>query len=186
MQLSPQEAAAALAEVERARATMRHTIRAHRGHLHLWIWGLAWIVMPLLAYFGGDAASRYFPVVCLLGGIASAVAGFSQGRQIKAPIDRRFFGMLAALFLFAVIYPLILHARLDAKAAYAYIALVVMQGYVIGGLWTDTYLLWVGLLITALILIGVFFFPAVFWLWMAVFGGGTLLVTGFYVRNFWR
>jgi hypothetical protein len=186
MHLSPREAAAALAEVEQARAAMRRAVRAHRGHLHFWIWGLAWIVMPLIAYFGGNAASRYFPFVCLLGGIASTVAGFSQGRQIRAPIDRRFLSLLAALVGFAAIYPIVLHAHLDAKSAYAYIALVVMQGYVIAGIWSDTYLLWVGLLITALILVGVFVFPAIFWLWMAVFGGGTLLVTGFYVRNFWR
>ena len=39
---------------------------------------------------------------------------------------------------------------------------------------------------TAIILAGVFLFPGIFWLWMAVFGGGALIASGFYVRHFWR
>ena len=63
---------------------------------------------------------------------------------------------------------------------------VAMQAYVVAGLWTDTYLLWAGLLVTVLVLAGVVLFPAIFWIWMAVCGGGTLIATGFYVRHGWR
>jgi hypothetical protein len=186
MELTPQAAAAALAEIARARAAMRRAIREHRGHWHLWIWGAAWIAMPAMAQVLGDNAVRFFPWICVVGAVLSFAVGVTQGRQIKLPFSGRFLGMLGAVLLFAAIFPFVLHARPDSKEIYAYVCLVAMQGYVIAGLWTDTYVLWLGLFVTALILVGSFFLPGMFWLWMAVCGGGSLVLTGFYVRHCWR
>jgi hypothetical protein len=185
-QISPQEAGALLADVESARAAMRHAIRAHRGHFHLWIWGVAWTIMPLLAYFRGDDAARFFPFICVAGGVLSIIVGFTQQRQIRRPPNGRFAAVMITVWLFAALFPFVLHVPFNPRTLYAYCCLVAMQTYVIAGLWTDSYLLWVGITVTALILAGVYFFPAIFWLWMAVFGGGSLVLTGFYVRHFWR
>ena len=186
MQLSAPEAAAALDAVEDARTAMRHAIRAHRGHFHLWIWGAAWVAMPLVAHFGGERAARYFPWIALVAGVASTLVGFAQSRQIRAPINRRFLGVIAAIAAFAVLFPFVLQVRADVRGIYAYICLVAMQAYVIAGLWTDSYLLWLGMIVSALVVVGLFVFPGIFWLWMAVCGGGTLIGSGFYVRHFWR
>jgi len=48
------------------------------------------------------------------------------------------------------------------------------------------YLLWLGLVVAALVLVGLFAFPALFWWWIAGFCGGTLILTGVYVRYVWR
>jgi hypothetical protein len=185
--LSPQEASALLADIENARATMRRAIREHRGHYHLWIWGAAWIAMPLSAYFYGDYAARYFPVICAVGGVLSFITGFTQTQQIRRPANGRFVAVMVTVWCFAALFPFVLRVPLDSpRHIYAYCCLVAMQTYVIAGLWTDTYLLWLGLLVTALVLAGVFLFPGFFWLWMAIFGGGTLVLTGFYVRHSWR
>ncbi len=186
MQLSREQASAALAEVDSARATMRSVVQAHRGHYHLWIWGAAWIAMPLLAQFRGDNAARFFPWIAGTAGLASAAVGFAQGRQIRLPVNARFLGLIATLVVFAAIFPFVLRIEPNVRTVYAYICLVALQGYVVAGLWTDSYLLWLGLAVSALVLAGVFLFPAIFWWWMALCGGGTLLVTGFYVRHFWR
>lgn len=187
MHLSPQDAAAALAEIDTARAAMRSVIRAHRGHFHLWIWGVAWIAMPLIAHVRGDDAARYFPWICLPAAVASALVGFTQARQIRAPANLRFVAVIGVLIAFAVAFPLVLQVRADARLIYAYICLVVMQTYVVAGIWTDTYLLWLGAIVSALVLAGVFVVsPALFWPWMALCGGGSLVLTGFYVRHFWR
>jgi len=186
MNLSPQEAARALAEIEQTRATMRQAIRDHRGHYHLWIWGAAWIAMPLYAQFVGDAHARQLGLLCLPAGLLSALVGRAQSRQIRLPANTRFLGVIAALVCFALIFPLVLGAQPALRPLYAYTCLVVMQAYVVAGLWTDSYLLWTGIVISALILIGLFVFPAIFWIWMAVFGGGSLVATGFYVRHSWR
>jgi hypothetical protein len=183
---SPDEAAALLSQIDAARGAMRQAIRAHRGHYHLWIWGAAWIAMPLAAYFGGDAKARFFPLICLAGAILSALTGFTQSRQLRRPVNPRFVSMFGAIWVFGLLFPFVLRTPLEVRTLYAYLCLLAMQSYVVAGLWTDTYLLWVGLVVTLFVLIGLFFFPALFWLWMAIFGGGSLVLTGFYVRHFWR
>lgn len=185
-EISPHEAAAALAEVDRARSAMRRAIRDHRGHFHLWIWGLAWVVMPLMAQVYGDLAARWFWVPCVVAGVASASVGLVQRQQVRERMNLRFLGAMAALIAFAVIFLFVLQPQLSIKSLYTYECLVVLQAYVIAGLWTDTYLLWLGIAVTALVLVGFFFLPGIFWLWMALFGGGSLIATGFYVRYFWR
>jgi hypothetical protein len=186
LQLSPHEAASALADIDQARAAMRHVIREHRGHLHFWIWGAIWIAMPLSAVFFGDGFVRHFWIFSVVGIAASGRVAAAQATRVRMPANAQFFGMMTALIVFAALFLLVLRVMPDMKTLYAYICLVIMQSYVVAGLWTDTYLLWVGLLISALILVGLFFFPGIFWLWMAFFGGGSLIGTGFYVRHFWR
>jgi len=186
MQLSPEEASQALAAIQTSRDAMRSAIRSHRGHYHLWLWGLIWIAMAMLAEFRGLAGIRLFPWICLGGIAGSFLLGGIQGARIRGPVDKRFLGVLAAVCLFAMVAPSVLHPEAGEQAIFAYIALVTMLCYVIAGIWFDTYLLWLGLLIAGLILVGLWVFPGIFWWWIAGFGGGTLILTGFYIRRFWR
>ena len=186
MQPSSEEAARALAAIRTSSETMRSAIRTHRGHYHLWLWGLIWIAMAMLAEFRGLAGVRLFPWLSLSGVAVSVVLGFLQSRQIRAPVDKRFLAVLAAVLVFAALVPLELRAPADNQVIFAYIGLVVMLCYVIAGIWFDSYLLWLGLVMAALILIGLWCFPGIFWWWIAIFGGGPLIVTGFYIRYFWR
>lgn len=187
MEVSKAEAAATLAAIQRADVAARAAFRAHRGHLHLWIWGVTWIVMALCAHTRGLAGVHLFPWLSLAGILASTAVGFLQSTQVRSPIDRRFLGALVAVLFFAALFPFLLRPSAPTpELIFAYIGLVVAQIYVIAGLWFDTYLLWFGLLIAALILTGFFFFFSIFWLWIAVCTGGAFLLTGFYVRYFWR
>jgi hypothetical protein len=186
LQLSPEEAARALAAIQNSRNAMRAAIRAHRGHYHLWLWGVIWIGMAMLAEFRGLAGVHLMPWLCAAGITGSMVLGFVQGSQIRMPVDKRFLGVLAAVILFSALWPLVLRAPVNDQAIFAYSGLVAMLCYVIAGLWFDTYLLWLGLVMTAFILVGLFCFAAIFWWWIAIFGGGTLIVSGFYIRYFWR
>ena len=186
MQLTSEEATRALAAIQTTREAMRSAIRAHRGHYHLWLWGVIWIAMALLAEFRGQGGIHLFPWLCAAGFGGSMVLGCIQGSQIRMPVDKRFLGVLAMVILFAVLWPLVLRAQVNDRTVFAYAGLVAMLCYVIAGIWFDTYLLWLGLVITALILVGLFCFAAFFWWWIAIFGGGTLIITGFYIRYFWR
>ncbi len=186
MQLSPDEAARALAAIDASRQAMRSAVRANRGHFHLWLWGAAWIAMALIAQYWGEPGTRLFPWIVLAGVVLSLVIGATQARRIRAPVDPRFFGVLAAVAGFALVAPLVLHPQVDARAVFAYIGLIAMLCHVIAGIWFDRYLLWLGLAIAGLILVGLFVFPGFFWWWIAVFGGGTMILTGVYVRYFWN
>ncbi|MHC4618242.1 MAG: hypothetical protein ACYTEQ_10870, partial [Planctomycetota bacterium] len=63
-----------------------------------------------------------------------------------------------------------------------------MFAYVVTGFWVDRVLLWLGVVVTLVILFCFYLFlshPA-FWLSMALLGGGTLAGTGLYIRLRWR
>ncbi len=69
---------------------------------------------------------------------------------------------------------------------FTYIGLIVAQIYIVSGIWFDSYLTWLGALLAVLLMVGFVFFLPIFWIWVAIFGGGSLILGGFYVRYFWR
>ena len=70
----------------------------------------------------------------------------SQHGRIRSPVDKRFLGVLAAIVVFAVIYPFVLgyphnsRGRLRLQRAR-----MAMFCYIVAGIWFDMYLFWVGL-----------------------------------------
>ena len=187
MQLTKEEAAAALDLIQKARADTRAAFRARRGHWYLWLWGALWILMSGLAQYRGLSGVRLFPWLGLGGGLASYAIGYFQNATVRVPLDRSYLGVIATLLGFAVIFPFVLHpASARPELIFAYIGVVVAQIYTVSGIWFDTCLLWFGLLLTLLILLGVFFFMPVFWFWIAGCCGGSFILTGFYVRTCWR
>lgn len=187
MDISKAEAESALAAVKQAQASARAAFRAHHGHLHLWLWGGIWVAMALTAQIAGNPGVRFFPWFSLAGILLSVAIGFLQSGQVRQPMDRRFLSALAALVGFAALVPLLFNlGHVTAERMFAYTALVVAECYVVAGLWFDTYMTWLGVILAILILVGLFFFSAIFWIWIALCCGGALVGTGFYVRFFWR
>jgi hypothetical protein len=185
MNISPEEAARALGDIEASRAAMRTAIRSYRGHYHLWLWGGIWVAIALRAEFHALPGLRVDHWLSLAGIATTALIILGQKAQIRSTGHSRFLWMLATIIVFAYIWPLVLGQPANHKSSFAYGALVPMFCFIVAGIWFDSYLLWVGLVISALILAGLFFFPAIFW-WVGVFCGGALIGTGFYVRFFWR
>jgi len=183
MNISPEEAARALGEIEASRTAMRTAIRNYRGHYHLWLWGGIWVAVAMLAEFHGPRIRFRLE---LAGFATTVLIILRQKAQIRSPGRDRFLGMLAAIIVYANVWPYVLGGPPNSKCGFAYGALVAMFCFVVSGIWFCSYLLWVGLVVSALILVGLFCFPAIFWWWIAIFGGGTLIGTGFYVRFFWR
>jgi hypothetical protein len=186
MNISPEEAARALGEIEASRAAMRTAVRGFRGHYYLWLWGGIWMAMALRAEFRALPGLRMNHWLIYPGIAATFLIMLSQGTKIRSPINKRFLGVLAAIVVFSFVWPMVLGHSANGKSGFAYGVLVPMFCYIVAGIWFDCYyLLWVGLLISALILASLFFFPAFFW-WSVVLCGGALVGTGFYVRYFWR
>ena len=188
LSVSPENATRALQDIDRSREAMRRAIRAHRGHFHLWLWGSIWISMALAMHFLGEGGTRLLPWFVLAGVVVSTAIGIYQSRQIRVPTDRRFLAALVCLIGFGLLWPILFgafSAPVNDVRLFAFIALLVMQIYVLAGIWFDSYLLAIGLVVSALILIGLFVFPQVFWVWFAVFCGGPVVLSGFLVR-FWR
>lgn len=183
MDITKEEARTALASVARTQLALRQALRAHCGHLHLWLWGTVWMIMGLTAHCGGSKAiQRYFIALGIAGGIGSVLIGLLQGRQVRPPVDVRYVRVLVAVLAGGLLWPFVMSPAPANELIFAYIGLLVAQLYVVAGLWFDVYLFRLGLLLAAVILTGLWFFLPVFWLWIALLGGGTLIASGCYVR----
>jgi predicted lysophospholipase L1 biosynthesis ABC-type transport system permease subunit len=186
MNISKEEAEQALRDVAASRLAMREVVRAHRGHLYLWLWGTVFIAIALLNWV---FAEKYWVAgnwISAGGVVASFLIGWSQGHQIRSKVDRRFLAVCFALLAFGYgVWPVFLGAPHSVKASYGYSLLIWMQIYVVAGIWFRNYWLWIGLSVTALLLAGYVLFPGAFWAFSLV-GGATLVGTGFYVRFCWR
>jgi hypothetical protein len=186
MNVSQEEAARAIQEIETSRAAMRTLVRAHRGHLYLWIWGAVWIAISLVNLMAAPRSGMPSNCLAAAGVVATFAVMFFQSMRVRIRVNMRFMGVCIAILAFSYgVWPMMLGWPHTAKAAFGYSTLVWMQLYVVAGIWFDNYLLWLGVAVTALLLAGFIFFPGFFWMW-SLLGGLTLLGTGFYVRLFWR
>jgi len=182
MNISPDEAASALQEIDASRAAMRRAIQTHRGHLYLWLWGGIWIATSVLNWMYETGALR---------AMATVVIGTVQGRQIRSRIDRRFLGVCAVLLVFGYcIWPLLLgdlhsYDFRSYRGAYGYFTVLWMQLYMVAGIWFDNFWFWVGLGVTVLIVATLLLAPALFWA-VTLLLGFVLLGSGFYIRYCWR
>lgn len=198
MNISPEEAAKALQEIEASRSAMRLAIRAHRGHLYLWLWGCVWIAMSVLNWLYDYKAGLANWLIVGAGLLVTLGIGLFQGARIRSRIDMRFAAVCTVLLTFGyLVWPVFFGLRgygaLAAfwggfhsyKAAFGYFTVLWMQVYVVGGIWFDNILLWIGLVVTALVLATFLFIPALFWA-LTILCGAVLLGSGFYVRYIWR
>ena len=76
-------------------------------------------------------------------------------------------------------------APVDGKQLAMYIILFVTVGWIAMGLLLSFASAWWGLALLALSLIGYFLLPGIFYIWMAILGGGGMIALGIYVRNRW-
>jgi len=63
------------------------------------------------------------------------------------------------------------------------ISLIVALCYVLGGVWIGARLAVTGIAVAVLTLVGFYMLPAYFLLWMAVVGGGALILAGVWLRT---
>jgi hypothetical protein len=182
--ISASDAELALRDVALSRARMREVIRAHHGHAYLWLWGVIIVVNCGGTYlFGVPRMQLTTSLTNLFGLIASFGITFWRSRRIRVQPDRRFLAVVAlVVILHLFVIPLIVGWPHDPRRTFTYVTLFWTQLYVLAGIWFSNYLVWSGAACILFGLLGLFVFPGVFWLWCAITIGGTLIVSGFYVR----
>jgi hypothetical protein len=191
MNISSEEAAKALQEIEASRRAMRAALQAHRGHLHLWIWGIAWMVVSVLNWRYEQGALHAMLWVLGAATALSIAIGMLQGNRIRSRVDGRFLGVCAVMLAFGyLVWPVLLgdlhsYDFRSYKGAYGYFTVLWMQLYMVAGIWFDNYWFWIGLAVTVLVVGTLLLAPAFFWA-VTLLLGLVLFGTGFHVRYLWR
>lgn len=186
MEITREEAERALADIHQAMAQARRTIAYGGAPYYMMLWGVIWF----LGYLGGQflpgpQSGIAWLVLDLFGVVASIWIGYRLSTRVRTPMGPRLGLLWLAMLVYGVLIVWIANPT-SSNQLDLLISLVAMLGYVMSGIWIGARLSWVGLLVTALAVLGYFLLPAFFSLWMAVLGGGLIFGSGLYIQRTWR
>jgi hypothetical protein len=178
--IDQQDAASALASIETARRRSGELRRyAHAGS-KLIGWGLVWLVCNLLTQFEPTWGARSW----LFGvpiGILWSMRTPGLGGGAGQGVGRYMLTGLAIAGFFATIFAVA--GVKDPLQANAIASLTVAAAYIAVGIWTGARFAGIGLVLAALVLFGWFGDRAHLALWLALGGGGALIVSGLWLRR---
>jgi len=184
MSLSSKEAAETLSDVEQAARRSARAFGYRKSSPYLILWGVIWAA----GYAGTDLQPHYANLIWLvlvtIGGGVSAYLSRCERAAATARYEGgwRALGLIALFSAFmaatyAIMWPV--HSLQFA----AFPALLVGAIYCGVGLWLGLRFVITGALVMALTLVGFFFLPDYFLLWMACVGGGGLILAAFWLRT---
>ena len=189
MDISPNEAEEALAAIQRMTQKTRHSIASSGAHIFLIITGIIWLVGFLSTQFlTGQIVGYIWTGMSLLGTAVAILLGSRMGRRVRNPsfnASAMRGGTFWLLLVFYAIAAIAVARPTDGKQVTMLIILFTMVGQSAMGLLLSFSSTWWALPITALALVGYFLLPGFFYLWMAILGGGGMIVLGLYIRYRW-
>jgi len=181
-----------LAIVDDVMAQTRKAIASTYANPLLILWGIIWVVAFTAVHFYLDYAYQIFTSLNAVGGVGTFVIFwiFRTRPSVRTPasqrMDWRLLWFWILLFVYVFIWLAIL-APFSGLQLNAVLATAAMFAYIVMGLWFGSFfMVWLGLAVTATTLIGFYFLPHYYCLWMAFTGGGAILCTGLYIRFRWR
>jgi hypothetical protein len=189
MNISPSEAEEALTAIQLMVKKTRRSIASSGAYVFLIVWGAVWLVGFLSSHFFQDeTAGLVWMVVDILGGLLSVFFGIRMSIRVRGPSTTRTGKRIAWFWLILFLYTVAaigIAWPTDGRQLAMFIILFVMLGWMAMGLLLSFASIWWGLAITVLALIGYFLLPGIFFLWMAILGGGGMIALGLYIRSRW-
>lgn len=197
--ISPEEARASLAEIDRIILHTRRTIGHGAPSAIIILWGFIWVVGFAGQQFCPQLGAKIWLFLDLVGIPGSILLARTRNAPVKRPHSGKVGLSWLILFAFAVIWMLALGPwdllRRPELAFYGNVmnrkfavfwATVPMFAYILMGLWLDRFFIFLGTLVTLATLGGYLFIHHYFFLWMAIVGGGSLIGGGIFIKKFWK
>ena len=187
MNLTSEEAQAGLDMIRQTQNRFEKAIASgYTSHL-LILWGLIGIFgftsLQISPYWGG----WFYAGLDIVGIILTILIARHWPTRSASKVDtsQQINRVWPALIIYAMIWAWILKPSGPMQVC-VYVCTVCGFAYVlIGILCRVPFMIWLGNIITLLILVGYYGLPTYFYAWTALFAGGTVLGTGLYIRR-WR
>ena len=189
MDISPNEAEEALAAIQTIAQKTRHSIASGGTYITLIVTGIVWLVGFMCTQFlRGEIVVYIWIGLSILGSILGTIFGIRMGKRVRSPATTSMakrVGLFWLLLIFYGIAAIAIAHPTDGKQVTMIVILFIMLGQMAMGLLFSFSSTWWTLPITALTLVGYFLFPDIFYLWMAILGGGGMIALGLYIRLRW-
>jgi hypothetical protein len=181
MRISKEQAESALQDLEQVGNRSVTLYKYTKVSPHLILWGCVWMA----AYGLSDALRSKAGLIWLIANCVGAAlsiyidrANNRAGSNAKGRVGAAIFTVLAFMMAtFAILPPD------SGKQVSAFIPLIIATTYILLGIWHGRRLVILGVLLGALTLLGFFLLHSHFDLWMASVGGGTLILTGVWLKR---
>jgi hypothetical protein len=178
MSITEENAAEAIRLVEEA-AQRSKSLRGYQSAApHLILWGVIYAVAYSGAYFQPDQSGLVWLVLVPSGVIGDVLISW-RDRTCNWGL---FTGIFLTFFAFVAATISIMHPR-DPRQVAAFVPLVVAAAYAVLGMRLGRRLVFIGLALGLLTLIGFFALSSIFMLWMAAVGGGALVLGGLWLKR---
>ncbi|HTB62416.1 MAG TPA: hypothetical protein VK737_02410 [Opitutales bacterium] len=196
---SRDEAHAALAEVNHVLATTRLAIAQGPTASILILWGVIWLIADVATQFDLQTVHWLWPMLDIVGMLATWWLTTRHRVHVRQPGMWRLGVFWVVLFLYAGLWLCLLlpgdlpfnsnlwgNGELAFRHITAFAHTVPMFAYIVIGLWFGRFLIWLGVLVTVLIVAGLWLVPGYYYLWLGLTGGGSLIVAGLFIKKFWK
>ncbi|HEY0107842.1 MAG TPA: hypothetical protein VGB91_17295 [Rhizomicrobium sp.] len=183
MPVTPTEAASTLRDIQRTSQASGQALGYRNGGPYLILWGLVWMV----GYAGSDLAPAHTGEIwlgaVLVGAIGSTIMGrLRPSRSQAARSAGKMFALVAIIFLYIVAMNVVMWPSSPRQQA-VIAPLLAGAVYAAAGLFGGVRWIVAGAAIAALTLGGYFYVHEHFGLWMALVGGGGLILAGLWMRS---
>jgi hypothetical protein len=189
MNISPNEAEEALAAIQTMAQKTRHSIAGGGASISLIITGIVWLVgFTATQFLIGPIVVLIWIGISILGSALATILGIQAGRRVRSASSAVTGKRIALFWVFLVLFAIAALAvarPTDGKQLTMLIILFGMIGQMGMGLLLSFSATWWTVPVVALALAGYFLVPAWFYLWMALLGGGVMIVLGLYIRSRW-
>ncbi len=184
MPISHDDASQALSDINRTQQRSSRLYGYSNASPHLIVWGLIWAVGYGAEYFR-PGLNWVWPALILIGSAASFWFGYRaqpKGTGGATSYTWRYLAIFVAIgvfisSVFAVMQPL------SGAQAGAFFPLLIGFVYTVAGIWGRAWrLLITGAAMMVLTLVGFYVLREYFALWMAIVGGGGLVLGGLWFR----
>jgi hypothetical protein len=186
MNVSRDEAQKALSTIDEVMSQTRRDLGRGVFPYYMILWGAAWFLGYLLSYLlPVEYLSWIWPAVTLPALLMSFLLSLRRGEPVQSPMRRRISRVWLAIFGYGGLVLWIAEPTSGEQFS-TLIVISIMLAYVVVGLMMQSAAFWVGLIITAMSLIGYYLLQPYYSLWIAFLGGGTLMVSGVYILRRWK
>ncbi len=177
------EAAQALKAAEAAAGRSVAAVGYARTSAYLFLWGAIWAVGNIAAFLRMPHGDIAFPALMMIGVVGSLLIGLRAGPTAHGGNSAvRAVVIAVAIFLFACGIAIVLPTNSLASAEAA-ICLAVGATYMVLGLSVGWRLSAVGAALMLAVIAGWIFARDQFFLWLAIAGGGGLILGGLWLRK---
>jgi hypothetical protein len=183
MTIDPNDAASSLGDIAAVQRRTREAVYYAASGAYFMLWGILTGVGYILTYFvPASAAIIWLSVAAagFAGMFAVMLVHRARGRESR---DWRYYQAMIVLAAFGALFAALL-GPWEGRQHSAFWPLLVMMGFVLGGLWMGRFFIACGLVASALIVAGYFAIPGpAYHLFLAAVEGGGLISAGWWMMR---